>query len=508
MVFLFAFSLLALWAWLWSNRQPDLQRWAAKAFFLSAPAFLAYNLQQGEYLSALYHALAYLFVGFVLSVFAERRLALVGLLLLLGVGGLAVWHYGLWERFKPKAGLGEGRLYGRGELLLCLPEGQSAQVLLADLLKRYGLSQRRAFERLASPELTDLDDYYLLDIPDEQLGALAQIKAELSRLNIQHLEDNERIQAWPLQRSASASSTETLGTSAWNDPELPKQWALAFLGLADWQRFLAANPACQPQRPGRLFIIDTGVDIGHEDLQGHCRALSPEDGRDLMGHGSHCAGIAAALSGNGRGMASFLPPKTGHKWLEVQSIRVFDETGYTAQHYIIEAIIAAADAGADVISMSLGGPSDDARQQAYKAAVEYAQAKGCILVAAAGNESASARYTLPAAVPGIIAVTALDEQGNLASFSNEVTELSRGLAAPGQAILSTLPNNQYDYLDGTSMACPQVAALIAMLKGFNPNLDTDGAYRLVRDNAKPGGNAKTGPIIQILPSIQALWSNY
>jgi thermitase len=135
-------------------------------------------------------------------------------------------------------------------------------------------------------------------------------------------------------------------------------------------------------------------------------------------------------------------------------------------------MILAADLGADVISMSLGGPSNDERQRIYEKAVDYCNQKGAIVVVAAGNRSTDAKKYAPASCSNTITVAAVDDELKKARFSNYFTEQKFPIAAPGVNILSTVPNNEYQSFNGTSMATPYVASTIGIMKSIQPALTT------------------------------------
>ena len=167
-------------------------------------------------------------------------------------------------------------------------------------------------------------------------------------------------------------------------------------------------------------------------------------------------------------------------------------------------MIKAADKGADVVSMSLGGPSNDSRQRAYTKAVKYMTKKGTITIAAAGNSNRNAKDYVPAGVDGVISVAALDSKIQKAVFSNYVTDVKMGIAAPGVDILSTIPGNAYKEYSGTSMACPHVAGLVGMMRSVNPKLDTKAAYKILHDTGKETKDTKmTGRMIYPVDAVKA-----
>jgi thermitase len=170
-------------------------------------------------------------------------------------------------------------------------------------------------------------------------------------------------------------------------------------------------------------------------------------------------------------------------------------------------MILAIDNGADVLSMSLGGPSTDAAQVAYKAVVEYAAKKGVIIVAAAGNEDTDASKKVPASVVGVISVAATNEENKKANFSNDVSKLKWAIAAPGVNIFSTTPGSRYDFMSGTSMATPYVAGLLGLMKSLDPTLSPEKAFNILNESGLVSKSGKsTGKIIQPLSAVALLFN--
>jgi thermitase len=250
-----------------------------------------------------------------------------------------------------------------------------------------------------------------------------------------------------------------------------------------------------------IAILDSGVDSEHEDLRE--RVISPS--KDVVGHGTHCAGLAAAITDNGKGGASLIP---GADWVSILPVKVMNDFGVGTEQTVIQGMIEAVDSGADVLSMSLGGRSRDRYQRAFEEAVQYATAHSVIVVAAAGNNSEDASTHVPANIRGVITVSAIDANGELASFSNKVSNLEMGVAAPGVDILSTYPNNKYQRLQGTSMATPQVAGLVGMMKALRPELTTREAYLMILKYGSPTGDLdETGVLINAENVIKNLIEN-
>ncbi len=262
-----------------------------------------------------------------------------------------------------------------------------------------------------------------------------------------------------------------------------------------------------------IAIIDTGVDYTHEDLaddvvdgydfvdinfndydntQYRFRdsssspyyddyKTSDDDPMDVVGHGTHCAGIAGAVTDNGVGIAGvswnckIMPVRAGFK-AEVYLNGIWYEVGLFEYDDIRDAIEYAADNGADVISMSFGGPDS----YMIKSACNYAWNKGCVLVAAAGNEG-KAIVGYPARYDKVIAVGAIDNNNERCSWSNSGANLE--LVAPGESILSTTPDNSYKYFDGTSMAAPHVAGVAALAISRYSSYSNQQIRELLQDSA-------------------------
>lgn len=208
-----------------------------------------------------------------------------------------------------------------------------------------------------------------------------------------------------------------------------------------------------------IAIIDSGVDLTHPDLAakllaGYDFVNNDSIPQDDYGHGTHAAGIAAAATNNGLGMA-------GVSWgARIMPVKVLDSGGGGTYANVAAGIIWAVDHGAQVINLSLGG---SAPSLVLSDAVDYAVNRGVLLVAAAGNTGSSS-VLYPAAYPAVIAVAATDAANQRASFSNYGPPID--LAAPGVSIYSLDIGGGTIYRTGTSMAAPHVAGLAAILMGM------------------------------------------
>ncbi len=216
-----------------------------------------------------------------------------------------------------------------------------------------------------------------------------------------------------------------------------------------------------------VAIIDTGIDYTHQDLAGNYVALGYDwvnndtDPMDDHGHGTHCAGIVAAILNNSVGIA-------GLAQVRIMAQKVLNSYGYGSITWVAQAIINSTDLGAKIISMSLGTYFEP--PQFFYDAIKYAYDNGVLLVAAAGN-SGGGLISWPAHYEEVIAVSATDAIDNLAPFSSRGNAIE--LSAPGVNIYSTLPGNQYGYASGTSMACPHVSGVAALIWSAYPNFTRD-----------------------------------
>ncbi|MEW6308624.1 MAG: S8 family peptidase [Bacillota bacterium] len=215
----------------------------------------------------------------------------------------------------------------------------------------------------------------------------------------------------------------------------------------------------------KVAILDTGIDLAHEDLRvwGGANFISTATSYDDdHGHGTHCAGIVAALD-NGIGVIGVAPEA------QLYAVKVLDDAGSGSWSTVAAGIEWAITNRMNVISMSLGG---SVGSTTLEAACQKAWNAGILLVAAAGNSGTAAGTTdtvnYPAKYATVIAVAATDSADLRASWSS--TGPTVELAAPGVNILSTYPGDSYETLSGTSMACPHVAGVAALVWRAHPTL--------------------------------------
>lgn len=388
-------------------------------------------------------------------------------------------------------------LDANGELLLDL--NMSDKDAINPILEKYGITLRRAFPDLKYEEYSELEEYYVLDIPTSQLKNIDVIIGELQNSGaVDYLENNEILEL-PENPTTSFDVTPNKPSFGINDPSLKELWGFEKMGVAEMYASLKDQ---KPKKKAKIVILDTGVEADHEDISSNYLSIDKKNDYDKLGHGTHCAGIAAAVTNNGKGIASFSP---NSEFVTVSSIKVLNDAGFGSQETVLAGIIAAADAGADVISLSLGGPSNDSHQRAYSEAVKYANKAGAIVVVAAGNSNKNAKDFSPANAEGVITVSAISPDLSIAPFSNHVQDMEMGIAAPGVQIFSTYPKGEYKFLNGTSMATPYVAGLLGVMKALNPDLDTKAAYEILKSTGKElEAGAKAGNFIQADKAINAV----
>lgn len=260
-----------------------------------------------------------------------------------------------------------------------------------------------------------------------------------------------------------------------NDTYFSNQWHLAQIEApAAWDITHGSSDVI-------VAIVDTGVDFGHADLRnklvpGFDFVNYDNDARDDHGHGTHVAGIAAAITGNGSGVA-------GVCWAcTIMPVKALSKSGSGSHWAIANSAIWAADNGADVINMSLGGPY---QSDTLKDAMDYAWEKGVVLVAAAGN-SGNSTPNYPAAYDPVISVAATDQADRRASFSNYGNWVS--VSAPGVQIFSTVYGGDYQAWNGTSMASPVVAGLAGLVVSQDPLRPPADVRAAIEANTDPVGS--------------------
>ncbi len=284
-------------------------------------------------------------------------------------------------------------------------------------------------------------------------------------------------------------------SSSPNDPRFDDQWALYKVGATcAWERTTGRADVI-------VAVVDTGVDPTHPDLAARVRADGydfvddDDDPRDENGHGTHVAGIIAAILNNNEGIAGLAPNVT------ILPVRVMNARGRGSDPDIARGIRFAADRGAKVINLSLGATlmlNADEPSALVNEAIVYAQQQGALVVVAAGNDAVPLPNAIAVDNPDVLVVAATDDRDRRAPFSNSGPWVA--VSAPGVSILSTMPTYEvfltsdelppderfrrnYDYMSGTSQATPYVAALAALLFSANPDWSARQVAETIRANA-------------------------
>ncbi|MCO6451046.1 MAG: S8 family serine peptidase [Caldilineales bacterium] len=277
--------------------------------------------------------------------------------------------------------------------------------------------------------------------------------------------------------------------------------SLSVGGYLNRMNMVAAWDTARGRKEIVVAVIDSGVDLDHEDMAGAIWqnpgeipgngvdddqngliddiigwnfAANSANVDDWHGHGSHVSGIIAARFNNGIGIAGIAPK------VQIMPIGVFASINGQALGTFadeVKSLLYATDMGARVINLSLGS---NAYSRGEQMAVEYAVSHGVVVVAAAGNDGRDA-YHWPAAHEAAIAVGATTAKDGYASFSNRGAFLD--ISAPGVSIWSLSPSGSYRPLSGTSMASPHVAGVAALILSINPTLSPAQVRQILESTA-------------------------
>jgi subtilisin family serine protease len=263
-----------------------------------------------------------------------------------------------------------------------------------------------------------------------------------------------------------------------NDQFLPTQWSVRKTNAEQaWDLSTGSSQVV-------VGILDTGVDAGQPDLrgklvEGYDYVNNDQDPSDDNGHGTAVAGIVAASSDNGIGVA-------GYCWAcRLMPVKVLGADGAGFMSGLAQGILWATDHGARVLNLSLGGPVEDLT---LTAATQYAWAHGVLVVAAAGNESSSV-IDYPAALPNVLSVSASDQSDRLYAFSNSGARV----AAPGENS-TTGPGNTYVSFLGTSSAAPVVSGIAGLAFSLVPGATPAQVEQAIEASAVPIPGVTSGRV--------------
>jgi subtilisin family serine protease len=254
--------------------------------------------------------------------------------------------------------------------------------------------------------------------------------------------------------------------SATKGKKIPDQPQQEFL----WNMLLIGAELAWPQMLGtsvRVAVLDTGVDLDHPDLyaniKGHINIIKPKkSGDDDSGHGTHVAGIVAAAD-NAIGVIGVGPE------IDLYAVKVLDKKGAGWLSDLIDALDWCIDNDIQIINMSLGSLEDNS---SFHEAVKNAYQAGIILIAAAGNYGQQGGIiSYPARYSETIAVSSVDQFGNLDPFSSFGNEID--ITAPGVEVRSTYKDGYYALMSGTSMSAPHVTGTAALILCTIPDSQFD-----------------------------------
>lgn len=274
------------------------------------------------------------------------------------------------------------------------------------------------------------------------------------------------------------------------DPRFEEQWGLHAIHAPEaWQNSEGTSQMT-------VAVLDTGVDYTHPDLakrvdvrRGYNYIDGHADPMDDDGHGTHVAGIIAAEM-NKIGIAGV----SGRANVKILPFKVLDHEGNGTMYDVSLAIMDAVDKGADVINLSLTGERGKEEPKMLQEAIDYARDHDVAVIAAAGNDGRRVERYVPASLPGVIAISAVGEELELAKFSNYGSGI--GFAAPGEEILSTYLRGRYVYASGTSQAAPFVSGTVALIKAAEPELRSreieERLRRTATDLGRKGPDEKFG----------------
>ncbi len=301
------------------------------------------------------------------------------------------------------------------------------------------------------------------------------------------------------------------------DIQIPDYFAFPVLAksgqqIVDWgHKYLKANEVYKKTQGEKaiIFILDTAGRFDHPDLAGNALpklAKNFSDSKsleDVHGHGTHCAGIAAAID-NDQGVIGVAPKA------KLVPIKVLNDQGSAAWQWVANGIRYVADLQLGgqfkdhkkIISLSLGGRNG---APVLYEAIKYAIAKGCFVIAAAGNsgyKQGQNTVDYPGRYPEVITIASVGKSENPSVFSSAGEQVDLG--APGEGVYSTHKNGGYAYLSGTSMATPHVAGVAALLLSYFPQIKDQWELenylaKFAKDVYNEGKDLRTGSGTPILP---------
>jgi Subtilase family len=325
----------------------------------------------------------------------------------------------------------------------------------------------------------------------------------------------KELDLWRLPARSAAPALKTLraaGAVAFSEPEATYTAAVSSVSASDpfvaqeWWRSAIGVDTLTPPGPGvPVSLVDSGVDLGHPEFAGRPNlvALNTQEPQPLGGvHGTAVASVVGAQE-NGVGVVGVYPDAVIRSWDAATGAGTELTTSA-----IVNGILEVSAVGKTVINLSLGGPGPD---EAIKAAVDLAVARGSLVVAASGNDGEDGNVlTYPAAYPHVLTVAATQPDGSVAPWSSRSRFVD--LAAPGAQIpVATVDpatgGTGWAPEDGTSFATPIVSAAAAWIWTVRPTLDAGQVAQILRSTATdigaPGRDPSSGYGLLNLPAALA-----
>ncbi|POZ92854.1 S8 family serine peptidase [Petrotoga halophila] len=372
------------------------------------------------------------------------------------------------------------RKFNNDELVVGYEAGANVEEIIAENFK--GATIEREIDKL-NAVLLKLDT----DIMDVE-KAFEILKGKKIE-GIRYVEPNYTDREIPVIKSTDSNIIQKeTGSSTLNQVEegypdyKEHQYALDLIGAETaWEKATGAGVT--------VGLLDTGTDGTHPDLEGQLvegydpyedTIINPEIDYDSDGHGTHTAGIIAAKNDE-KGIVGLAPDA------KIMPIRIFNP-GYIGDYAVAAGIVWAVDNGADVLSNSWGGGG---YSNILKDAFDYALTNDVVVVASSGNDTTDQFWHYPSAYTGIIGVAASNAVDEITYFSSRGEYVS--VAAPGNNVISSIPvrlagsegveGEPYAYWAGTSMACPYVSALAALIKEEYPDANVYQIRKMIEEGA-------------------------
>src|SRR5258708_27925781 len=277
-------------------------------------------------------------------------------------------------------------------------------------------------------------------------------------------------------------------TEPYNDPYVGLQRGFRQMDVVD------AHPWSRGEGI-KVAIIDTGADTEHPDLRGNIAAAAnfvDSDARQfrLDRHGTEIAGVIGAVANNGEGIVGIAPGARLLLFKACWQARSDADAARCNSFTLARAIVAAFDAHAQIINLSLKGPADPLLTDLIREGLR----RGVLFIGAAADMSEGGNEGL-LHQPGVIEVASAGKQSAVGS----------ALYAPGREILTLLPGGHYDFASGDSVATAEISGVVALLLAKKASLSAEDAYRLLRDtSAHPGGDAGGGVLVDACAAMVSL----